>query len=373
MNLRAVRQIVGFVVAFALLGALLQALTRQSASRDGSAVGAPPNTVRLKGEPHEYAALDPNCPSLLLLGSSQLGTVTSATRGGQVTWEHPRTTIDLLATRSQLPRACFVRVALGAILPAEMATFAAYQVTTVAAPKLVILELHWESLAHDNSFREAPRHLLANRRFREAFFRDLEAAAAPPAFVAALRSRAREVDAVEKATADKPLGARLDEPLLSRASELFPWFASIRTQTAIFRLVMLPIMGLMTQGSTTNVHPVVPTHLQMNLDAARGLAAYLKHKNVPFLVYFGPRRHDLPPMTALRGEAEAIAGLQRDFERLGATVLDFREAIPDDQFGWVGDNPDRMHFGLAGHQTIAERLLREGRAAGLFAGLEAAR
>jgi hypothetical protein len=169
-------------VGFSLVGGLFMRMTQVSRMRNHVISGAPPNSVRLDGSPAAFDSLDPKCPTVFLLGSSQSDAVTSLVRGGQIAWDLAGTTIDELALLSGHPEACFVRMSMPAMLPTEMAVYIGFQAEMVAPPKLVIMELHWESLAHDVTFREEPRGLLANKDFRRRYFDDLRAADAPPAF-----------------------------------------------------------------------------------------------------------------------------------------------------------------------------------------------
>lgn len=375
-GIRVVVRVLAFALAFAIIGNVVERFTRLSKMRNGVVEGTAPNVFRLTGGPdgaasaEDFARLDPKCPTVLLLGSSQSGSVTSLSQGGQVTWDLGGTTIDELALLSNHPKACFVRIVMGAILPAEMAVFAGTQVEAVAPPKLVIMELHWESLAHDITFREAPRRLLANRSFRTRFLDDMRASGAPSSVVSAFERWGHDADAETAAENARPVGLRLDDLIFPVLRKRVPWFANLDTQVSVQRFLVLPLLGMLTHGHTSNQHEIVAPHLAFNLDAVRAVASYLKLKHVPLLVFRGPRRHHILPMTDLTGEAATMASLERELQSLGAFVLDLSDAVPDEMFGWAGENADRMHFSLPAHHIVADTLIREGRALGAFAALD---
>src|SRR5207247_947692 len=81
------------------------------------------------------------------------------------------------------------------------------------------------------------------------------------------------------------------------------------------------------------------------------------------VVYLAPERSDLPPLMAREPQRAFVERLRRFLDDNAAFLIDARDAVPAEYWGWEQDVPDRSHFTEPGHRLLARRLVEVGAAA----------
>ncbi|MBL8956023.1 MAG: hypothetical protein JNK82_34935 [Myxococcaceae bacterium] len=113
-------------------------------------------------------------------------------------------------------------------------------------------------------------------------------------------------------------------------------------------------------------YDVIAGDLATNTAALSALLEILKGAGASVAVYLAPERSDLPPLMGGPEQLVFIEQLQSRASAAGATVIDARDAVPVEYWGWEQTVPDRSHFTEPGHKLLAQRLVERGEQAHVF-------
>jgi hypothetical protein len=354
------------IASFALTVLAARHIEAMFAPRRGTLTGVAANVRRLDGDIHAPVVAG---PTVLVVGSSQLAAVPGAHRGEQRLEDAVGTTVDALAAASGNRDVTFERIVQAALLPEEMLALVYARLAAGDRPGVVIVGLNWDSLAHDRYFRSPAREVLADRAAEADLCARLERAHAPAELIAALHREAADARATPAAATNARTVDRLDAWLTAQArAHGLSLIGNVMVQAGVRALTLDRLLTRLTHGGNTS-HEVVAANLDFNLGAMRALAAWLRAEGIAVVAYRVPERSDVPQMTDRARADETLSRLGRELEADGAVVLDLRDAVPNDVWGWAGDAPDHIHFMLEGHARVAAALLREGAARGAFRGL----
>ena len=327
----------------------------------------PPNVVDL---PQKVAALPNPKPGaqFLLIGNSHTYALPGRHAGEPLRPDFGGTLLDELAARLSPPDQqsgpTFYRLAHPNLLPFEALSRVTQMLLRGYRPGVVVWGITFRNLARDSALRDDIHALYKD----EGFYRGLSevlsesGVAAPPAVSAAVRAERRralfEVESeLEVSDADrwdehltKQLSTRLT--LLGRSAELRA------------RLLRRAAQGLGARvGERRDVafsYDVLEADLALNLAMTRTLAHLLRSRGAHVIAYFAPERSDATPLVDPARRARVVPELSLELEALGITVLDARDVVPNEFWGWDGDNPDRSHFTEPGHRLLATFIVQSG-------------
>src|SRR5262249_45277395 len=191
--------------------------------------------------------------------------------------------------------------------------------------------------------------------------------------LAAIDAEQREAAFEDEAARTRSDADRLDEALsawVGRRVALSGRSADLRAR--IYRSIAFAIDDVLAHrgGSPEYAYDVIETDLLFNLACRRALLRLLHAQHARVVIYQAPQRTDLPPMADPLREEQVMGELLAEARADGAVTLDARHVVPNDQWGWERETPDRSHFRPPGHELLG-RFLAEGIArAGVWRTLE---
>ena len=106
-------------------------------------------------------------------------------------------------------------------------------------------------------------------------------------------------------------------------------------------------------------YDVIQDDYRFNMDCLRGLLKLFRSKGSRVICYLAPERSDVPPLLDPAGERKFNELFQREAKGLGVVVVDARQVVPNEYWGWEYASPDRSHFTEPGHQRLAQFLFEQ--------------
>jgi hypothetical protein len=299
--------------------------------------------------------------SLFLLGNSHTYALPGLKKGDPLREDPGVTLIDDLANELERDHptrsaATYYRVSNPNFLPFEMLTHVGYLLHHGYVPDVAIIGFTFRNVARDTALRHDLRRAYANDDFASGLKRALKSpeVGADPRIIEAIDGELRRVAFEDRADAARSDADRLDERIME---ELGPHVVligeSAGLRVRIFRSFAYQLDALLQNRSSKPDYEVIESDLVFNIACERALLELLKSKGVSVVYYFTPERSDLPPLISPereRAEDERFAAWARSE---GAVVIDAREVVPNQYWGWESDTPDRSHFTEPGHELLA--------------------
>jgi hypothetical protein len=116
-------------------------------------------------------------------------------------------------------------------------------------------------------------------------------------------------------------------------------------------------------------YELVEKDVNFSRDCLFTLFRLFQKNGAKVVCYWTPRRPDLRPLLDPVPQQEFITSFTKEATGMGVTVLDARNVVPAEYWGWVYQRPDHSHFVEGGHQRLAEFLLNEAEQRGVWQGL----
>lgn len=311
-------------------------------------------------------------PAVLLLGSSQSYASSSTEPNGNGFGDQAGTLIDWIATSVGSTNVDYLRFASGSILPNEMMIAEAKLEVLGYRPRVVILPLIWTNIAIDRDYRPAFREALQSSQVASLVDERLKLGGASPDMLLSFRTEAAHAAANAQWNGPRPLGDLLDDRLTTWAR---PHVGIIGRredlQAGFHERVLHQIVGRLAPTAIVT-RPAHEANLRFNIEVMRTFVSSLVKSKIGVLVYRAPQRTNIPVPVDVSRSDEFLLPLMEELSANGAVVVDARAAVPDSLFGWTGPTKDFNHFVKDGHRALAEYIVREGRARGVFAALDPA-
>jgi hypothetical protein len=319
----------------------------------------------------------PGGPSLWLIGNSHTYALPGLKQGEGLRDDPGDTLIDQVAAQVSEAEpatagASYLRVANPNLSPVEMLVRASYLVHHGIKPQVMVVAVTWRNVARGSDLRYEVAQTLAEPSFSQSLLKNLNEmpGRSHPALTMALESETRKAVRAEAEEANRSDADRLDEKLtdaVSSKSALIGQSAAIRAR--VYRSVAYQIDAFAGARTSQHVDPPVEQDLEINKAAFSALFRLAQNANCKLLVYLAPERSDLPPIVDGAREPDFDRWLEAEVATAGGTVVDARDVVPIQCWGWEEDTPDRSHFTEPGHKLLAERLVAAGEKAGIFSAL----
>lgn len=307
-------------------------------------------------------------PELWLLGNSHTYSLPGRHRGDPLLEDPGVTLIDQIATRTEqtLPRgskAFFLRLSYPNFLPVEMLLRLAYALEHGPAPRVVVIGLSYRNIALDNSIREDIRSALREGEFAASARRTLARAdlGASPALRALIHAEITRASHQADADGARAHADTWDERLMDFLGQHIRLIGrNTQLRGYMLRRFSYAVDSLMTHADAEvrRVPPVV-SERAINLSALHVLVRLLRERGTEVLAYGVPQRSDAPPIVDTAEEASTFAGIERDFNEVGAHYIDLSHVVPNQHWGWEADTVDRSHFAQPGHALLGAAIVRE--------------
>lgn len=375
MNRRRVQTIRLMAVAFFAVATVVVANWRATAylSVSNEANEVPLNRPeRIRFLAHDPANLPPplSAPQFLLIGNSHTYTLPGLHQGDGLrigAMMTRRILLDEIMDRFEQtnpkPAGSYYLLAYPNFLPYEMLTRVAQLYQRGYRPDVVVIGITWRNIARDSQLRYAVRQIYRQPGFTVDFLEMLNEPAvhADEAIVAAVRADLRRVEADEQ-----------KERVLSSAdaldSDITDWIGERLTllgdSGSLRARVQLDYIDPLQNAVVDRVHKaydydVVEADYRFNLSCLRALLRLFHSRGAQVVCYLAPERSDVPPLMDPAGEQRFNEHLEHEATALGVIVLDARHVVPNQDWGWEYDSPDRSHFIEPGHQLLAKFLADE--------------
>ncbi len=309
-------------------------------------------------------------PQLLLVGNSHTYTLPGLHRGEGLrigASVSRRILLDELADRLQrrypTPNGSYTMLSYPNFLPYEMLTRVAQLYQHGYKPNLTVIGITWRNIARDSQLRDSIRQVYREPRFADklsAMMNEPAVHARDPV-LKAIAADARRIESdVERdrtrSDADK-LDARITDWVKDRLTLLG------RSDDIRARL-QLDVVDPLQNAVVDRVHraydyDAIQDDYRFNMDCLRTLLRLLRSRGSQVICYLAPERSDVPPLLDPAGERKFNELLKHEAEAIGVVVVDARQVVPNEYWGWEYASPDRSHFTEPGHQRLAQFLFDE--------------
>lgn len=335
-----------------------------------------PNVVVVSKDPQVLPRKAPS-KSLWLIGNSHTYALPGLQKGEPLRNDPGVTLIDELATQlaavdARRANATYYRIANPNLLPFEMLTRVAHLVHRGFAADVLVLGLTWRNVARDSAPRHEISQLFGDAEFTGAFKKMLIEVNAPPPLFASIDAEVRAMAHQAQAERMRSTADRLDERVTGVVgSGLALVGQSAGLRATVYRAFAYQLAAAMPgDGASQLNYDVVSEDLAINTAALEAMIRMLRARGTSVVVYLAPERTDLPPLMDPK-QAEAFRqGFAQFLTSQGAALVDARDAVPNELWGWEQTTPDRSHFTEPGHQKLAHRVIESADRAGSFATLE---
>ena len=335
------------------------------------------DVVILSHDPANDPTPEPGA-SLLLVGNSHTYALPGLARGQILRGDPGSTLIDelereLVAQNPRRKAATFYRLANPNLLPIEMLVRVAALQQRGLSPSVTVVGLTWRNVARDASMRSEIRRVLSDEAMARALFARLRSAAADAAVIEALESAIREDARTTAENRQRGWADRTDERLQHNIGEQVTLIGrSPDIRADVYRRFAYALdFALEGQRSQTWTYDVVEQDRALNMKCLETLIRLTRSSGSQMVLYFAPERTDFPPLMnptladAFRRDVRVLA------DRYGAVVIDARNAVPNQYWGWEQDTADRSHFTEPGHAALANLLANSDVARSAFEALDA--
>jgi hypothetical protein len=247
-------------------------------------------------------------------------------------------------------------------LPLEMLIRAERMYLDGEAPRVVILGLTWRNIARDSQVRSELQSLFRDPTFAEQVEESLHSLPnlASQDILAALDSEQRRARVKEERDRQKSDCDRFDEVLYDRIGPHLPLLGrgtDVRTQ--LYRLMFGLQDSWARRERSKYAYDLIETDYALNRDCLWALLELFHQHGAQVVCYLAPERHDLQPLVDPAQEVPFDEMLRAHLAAIDGLLLDARQIVPDEWWGWENGTPDRSHFSTSGHALMAEFLFRE--------------
>jgi len=318
-------------------------------------------------------------PLVLLLGNSHTYALPGLNPGDPLRPDSGGILIDELAARIGAEHGrrdpVFVAMTCPNFLPFEMLTRVGDLLVHGYQPRIVVLGLTWRNVARDSELRKDVADLYQDQAFVAAFEKLLSESGvdAPPDVMTAV-DKAGEVGKKEheKAGSISP-AEQWNEKLTDLAEERVTLLGkSAELRGYIGRLLLTRVQSLSRDRDMAYVYDLVEGDYAFNRKCLETLLRLLKQQGAEVICYYAPQRSDQPLMMDPEQQLEFMTWLESLSGPLGITVFDARAVVPNEYWGWAGDQPDQSHFTEPGHQKLAEFIVSKAEEKHLWKALDQA-
>ncbi len=269
---------------------------------------------------------------------------------------------DRIRQGSIRPVAQFHLIARPNLLPFEMLIRAERMYLDGEAPRLVILGLTWRNIARDSQVRNELQELFRDPTFAEETERLLRSLPNPPSreIFAALASEQRRARVKQERNRQKSDGDQFDEFLYDRLGQhlaLLGRSADLRSRA--YRMLFGLQDAWASRKGIKYTYDLIDSDYAFNRQCLWALLDLFHEHGARVVCYLAPERHDLQPLVDPTQEGQFDELLRKKLAEMDGALLDARQVIPDNCWGWENGSPDRSHFSSAGHNLMAEYLYSE--------------
>jgi hypothetical protein len=339
------------------------------ANNESGPVHAAINVTVLSKEPSNLPATYESKASVLLIGNSHTYALPGLRNGEPLRPIEGRTltydVAELVSAHypSRKEQVQFYRLSYPNFLPFEMLTRVGHLLYSHRKPSIVVVGLTWRNIARDTETRYQIAQAYRDGAFATAFKKMLTATdvEADPAVSEAIEREERAA-AFEAATErTRSYADRLDGAFASWAGARISLIGqSSELRARLYRQVNYGIASLvLNKGKQAPSYDVIAADLDFNVKCLRAMLRLLKANHISAICYFAPERSDLPPMIDVEQQAREMGALKEFAEHLGFVVVDAKNVVPNQYWGWDRNTPDRSHFTEPGHQLLAKFLVEE--------------
>jgi hypothetical protein len=254
----------------------------------------------------------------------------------------------------------FHLVARPNFLPTEMLIRIGKLLVDEPTPRVLILGVTWRNIARDITVRSELNRLLRDAEEYEKLRNLVAGQPANDLALEMLASERRRAEVSLDKERQKADGDKWDEALVEAAASgvtLLGQNATLRGN--LYRLMEKIQFAWETGQKKEFTYDCIPADLAVNKSCVWTLLSALHQHGVRVVCYLVPERHDLPLLVDPKLQESFNQELSKRLQEIGGELIDARDAVPDQYWGYVSGAPDRSHFSEPGHEIFATFLLRE--------------
>lgn len=307
--------------------------------------------------------------SLLLIGNSHTYALPGVEKGYPLRPDPGATLIDKLAEniKEQNPqlegRVNYHRLSYPNFLPYEMLMRVSHLIYHQQTPKIVVIGLTWRNIARDRELRSEIFQVYKDKAFISSLKQILRETSpdASNEILETIESEERAALFEEEKERTRSYADRLDEKITGRAEKKITLLgSSAELRARIFREFNYKIIGRLTRNAdSVPQYDLIERDLEFNLKCLQALVKLLHPRGAKIVFYYAPERTDLPSLIDKTQQEKILGEFKQFAESQDNIVLDARNVVPNEYWGWDYDTPDRSHFTERGHKLLAEFIVKE--------------
>ena len=302
---------------------------------------------------------------VVLMGNSQTYSIILAP-DEDVPSQSPKTYVDLLATNigAQGGWSLYSLSAPNLSYPEALWYVEYLSAVSETHPTELVLQLNYESF-RKSGIRDGMLELLEEPRFASAID-ELASSSAPYAAVMAEAKRRyaelkreRTGNGDRQRTPEDNYGQRVERNLREWLSAQQGWEAKHLAKKDFLNLLYLSRVYLL------RITPTTPRALggatyEINVACLDSLAAECRANRIVLKLFLAPQNPHAQLWRTTADRAKYRGTARKIAERYALTLVDLESVVPARDWGFWADGPDPIHFGVRGHQVMAEAVLRSG-------------
>lgn len=307
--------------------------------------------------------------SFLLIGNSHTYSLPGLERGYPLRPDPGATLVDKLAEniKEQNPqlvgRVNYYRLSYPNFLPYEMLMRIGHLIYHQQTPKIVVIGLTWRNIARDRELRSEVFQVYEDKPYISSLKQILVETSKDTfrEILETIESEERTALFEEEKERTRSYADRLDEKITDRAEKKITLLGSSADLRArIFREFNYKVIGKLTRNAdSTPQYDVIERDLEFNLNCLRLLTNLLHSRGAKMVFYYAPERTDLQSLIDKTQQEKVMGEFKKFAESQDAIVLDARNVVPNEYWGWDYDTPDRSHFTETGHKLLADFIVKE--------------